>query len=137
MFFQSLVVKQRQRTSTTVGPFLFVCAIALTAMALNSCGSPRIGGLHLAYVTLAAADRVAGYTVDSSGKLSSIPGSPFSGGSSPSAVCIHSSRKFVYVANETGGDISLFMINSSDGALTEGSSRTTAGSSPSSLATDA
>src|SRR5262249_62216411 len=108
------------------GRFLFACALALTALALNICGSPRIGDLHLAYATLAGADRVAGYTVDSSGKLSSISGSPFSGGSSPSAICIHSSKKFVYVANETGGDISLYTINSSDGALTEASSRTTA-----------
>ena len=109
---------------------LAVLAIA----ALSDCGNSRIG--HVAYVSFAGANKVAGYKIDSSGKLSVIQGSPFSGGSTPEGVSIHPSKKFVYAANQAGGDISLFGIDSSSGALTESSSRTTAGTNPTALAMD-
>jgi len=106
----------------------------LAIVALSDCGNNRIG--HVAYVNLAGANKVAGYKIGSSGKLSAIQCFPFSGGSTPESVYIHPSKKFVYGSNQAGGDISLFSIDSSSGALTESSSRTTAGTNPTALAMD-
>ena len=110
------------------------CAVSvlLVIAGFVACGSSHVG--HAAYVTLSGGNQVAGYKVDSFGKLTKLTSSPYSGGSSPSAICVHPSKKFAYVANGGGGDVSLFTIDASSGALTEASSRTTAGTSPSALA---
>jgi lactonase family protein with 7-bladed beta-propeller len=113
------------------------CSLVLAVLAiaiLSDCGSNHVG--HVTYISLAGANQVAGYDANSSGQLSGIQGYPFSGGSFPEGIYIHPSRKFVYVANEGGGDISLFTIDSGSGALTESSSRTTAGTNPSALVMD-
>src|SRR5712692_2887121 len=91
---------------------------------------------HTAYVTLPAANGVAGYRVNNhSGHLTGIFGSPFSTGTSPTSIWVHPSNKFLYVANQ-GGDISLLKIDSRTGALTEVMPRTPAGITPVALAMD-
>jgi len=94
----------------------FSLLLAVIAIAtLSDCGGDHVG--HVGYVSLAGANQVAGYKIDGSGKLSAITGSPFSAGSSPEGLYIHPSKKFLYVANEGEGDISLFTIDSSSGTL--------------------
>jgi 6-phosphogluconolactonase len=113
----------------------FSLLLALLAIdLLNGCSNGHVS--HVAYVTLAGADQIAAYKVDSSGKFSQIKNSPFSAGSSPSGMCVHTSKKFLYVANKNGGNVSLFGVDSSSGALTEASSRTSAGTNPVALAMD-
>src|SRR5215471_9382767 len=109
--------------------------VLLAVGGLNGCGSDKVG--HVAYVTLASGNQVAGYKVDGGGRLSNIAGSPYSGGPSPEGISIHPSKKFLYTANSGGANVSLFKIDSSSGALSEEtSSRTTAGTNPSALAMD-
>ncbi len=92
---------------------------------------------HTAYVTLPGANGVAGFRVNNhSGHLTGIFGSPFSTGMSPASIWVHPSNKFVYVANQSEGNISLLKIDSSTGALTEVMPRTPAGITPVSLVMD-
>src|SRR5260370_2566835 len=65
----------------------FFLLVALLAIAgLTECGTDHVG--HVAYVTLASANQIAGDKIASSGKLSQIQGSPFSAGSSPDSIYI-------------------------------------------------
>src|SRR5229473_607076 len=92
---------------------------------------------HTAYVTLPGSNGVAGFRVNNhSGHLTGIFGSPFSTGASPASIWVHPSNKFVYVANQSEGDISLLKIDSRSGALTEIMPRTPAGITPVSLVMD-
>src|SRR6202043_426662 len=71
---------------------------------------PSAGGN--AYVAVPEANAVASYRVSGSGNLKAVLGSPFSGGTSPISIVVHPSGKFVYTANQCGGDVSLHTVNS-------------------------
>ena len=79
---------------------------------------------------------MVGLRIQSSGAFQSILGSPFVAGNSPSSVIVHPSNKFLFVANQGEGTISLFTINANSGALTEVLPRTPAGTSPIAMAMD-
>ncbi len=108
---------------------------ALSALALLiGCGA---ASSHLGFITLRGSNAVAAYRInDHSAAFTSIIGSPFAAGVSPSSVVAHPSKKFVYVANQTENDISLFNVNNESGVLTEVTPRTPTGFFPSSLAMD-
>jgi 6-phosphogluconolactonase (cycloisomerase 2 family) len=99
-----------------------------------SCGS---SASHYVYATIPAANQVVAYREDpNSGILSPAYGSPYPGGYGAQYVVVHPSNSFLYVANSGENDVSLFTIDGSDGALTEVTPRTTAGTSPTLLAMD-
>ena len=86
---------------------------------------------HLAFVALPTTNSVAAYKVDNNSAIfTNILGSPYPGGTSPSAVLVHPSNRFVYAANQIGNDISLFTVNSTLGSLLEVLPRTPAGLTP-------
>ena len=92
---------------------------------------------HLAFVALPTTNSVAAYKVDNNSAIfTSILGSPYPGGTSPAAVLVHPSNRFVYAANQIGNDISLFTVNSTLGSLLEVLPRTPAGLTPAALAMD-
>lgn len=94
-------------------------------------------GTHTAYVSLPNLNAVAAYRINnSSAAFTNIVGSPYPGGDSPVAVRVHPSSKFVYVANESENDISLFTIDSAIGSLHEVLPRTATGLTPVSLTMD-
>jgi 6-phosphogluconolactonase (cycloisomerase 2 family) len=55
----------------------------------------------------------------STGALTEVPGSPFSGGLIPEQLVFDPTGRFVYVANEQSQDITAFSVDASTGALTE------------------
>ena len=81
---------------------------------------------------------VAGFSIDcETGKLTPVPGSPFTAGSGPSAVAIDPSGKFVYVANLGSNNVSAFLIDQKSGRLSPVSgSPFAAGTFPSAIAVD-
>ncbi len=92
---------------------------------------------HLAFVALPTTNSVAAYKVDNNSAIfTNILGSPYPGGTSPAAVLVHPSNRFVYAANQIGNDISLFTVNSTLGSLLEVLPRTPAGLTPAALAMD-
>ena len=94
-------------------------------------------GTHTAYVSLPNLNAVAAYRINnSSAAFTNIVGSPYPGGDSPVAVRVHPSGKFVYVANQSENDISLFTIDSAIGSLHEVLPRTATGLTPVSLTMD-
>src|SRR2546423_9601551 len=92
-----------------------------------ACGG-RMSSLssHLAYV-VGGQTNVLGLRISSTGAAQPILGSPFVAGNSPSSVVAHPSNKFLFVANQGEGTISLFTIDANSGALTEVLPRTPAG----------
>ena len=98
---------------------------------LAGCGGSSGGGSgsgRNAYVAVPQGNAIAAFRVDSSGDLTRVLGSPFAGGTSPAAIAVHPSGKFVYAANQGGNDVSMFTINSNTGELNEVMPRTPAGS---------
>ena len=94
-------------------------------------------GTHTAYVSLPNLNAVAAYRINnSSAAFTNIVGSPYPGGDSPVAVRVHPSSKFVYVANQSENDISLFTIDSAIGSLHEVLPRTATGLTPVALTID-
>jgi 6-phosphogluconolactonase len=111
---------------------LVLMVLGLTA--LSGCGS---SGTHTAYVSLANSNAVAAYRINnSSAKFTTIVGSPYPAGNSPSSVRVHPSNKFVYAANQSENDISLFTIDSAIGSLKEVLPRIATGLTPVSLLMD-
>jgi 6-phosphogluconolactonase (cycloisomerase 2 family) len=116
--------------------------IAMGLAALVGCGS---GSTHTAYVALPDSNAVAALrikthlnsnsTLDSL-QFTNIVGSPFPAGNSPTAVLVHPSGQFIYVANQSENDISLFTIDSAIGSLQEVLPRTPTGLTPIALAMD-
>jgi 6-phosphogluconolactonase len=129
-----------------------ICLVlfAMWLAPLIGCSSPSIfssgSSSHTAYVTLPNSNAVAALRIKTSVNSSSatsdtvqfttIVGSPFPAGSSPGSVLVHPSGKFVYVANRSENDISLFTINSSIGSLQEVLPRTTTGLTPLAMVMD-
>ena len=104
-----------------------LAAIACLLTTLAACGAGSvttgIGGSKntaaTVYVSLASLNAVAVYRVDSSNKFTSVLGSPFAVGTSPTSVLVHPSNKFIYVVNEGSDSISLLTPDSRTGVLTE------------------
>lgn len=79
---------------------------------------------------------VLGFRIDRlTGKLSPIPGSPFSADVTASAVAIVPSGRFAYVANYGGNNVSAFKINQSNGVMLPIASYA-AGSNPDAVTVD-
>jgi 6-phosphogluconolactonase len=94
-------------------------------------------GTHTAYVSLPNLNAVGAYRINNhSAAFTKIVGSPYPGGDSPTSVRVHPSTKFVYVANQSENDISLFTIDSAIGSLHEVLPRTAAGLTPVALTMD-
>jgi 6-phosphogluconolactonase (cycloisomerase 2 family) len=108
--------------------------IAMALATLAGCGS---SSTHTAYVALPESNAVAAYRVDNhSAHFDAIVGSPYSAGISPSSVLVHPSKRFAYVANQTGNNISLLTIDNTVGSLLEVLPRTPTGLTPVALAMD-
>ena len=73
------------------------------------------------YVANANDNVVAAFTINSSGQLANITGSPFGTGSFPVQLAVDPSGKFLYVSNfeDATGSISAYTIDPSTGALTQ------------------
>jgi 6-phosphogluconolactonase len=118
---------------------LSLAFLGVVLATLAGCGSTNqpFPSSHLAFVALPTSNAVASYHINNStAAFTTILGSPYPGGTSPAAVQVHPSNKFVYAANQIGNDISLFNIDSTLGSLLEVLPRTPAGLSPISLAMD-
>jgi 6-phosphogluconolactonase len=122
-----------------------LASLALAVATLAGCGSSSspnstsspFPSSHLAYVALPTSNAVAAFKINNtSAAFTTILGSPYPGGTSPSSVLVHPSNKFVYAANQIGNDISLFTIDGTLGSLLEVQPRTPAGLVPVSLAMD-
>ena len=111
--------------------------LIFVAMGLATLGGCSSAGTHTAYVSLPNLNAVAAYRINnSSAAFTNIVGSPYPGGDSPTAVRVHPSNKFVYVANQSENDISLFTIDSAIGSLHEVLPRTATGLTPVALTMD-
>lgn len=89
--------------------------------ALGGVGGPPLGGgaitTSILYVTNNGSDNVSGYSINAtSGTLATIPGSPFSNVSGPSAMAVSSNGLFAYVANRRTNNVTAFRV-STEGAL--------------------
>jgi 6-phosphogluconolactonase (cycloisomerase 2 family) len=92
---------------------------------------------HYVMITIPGGNQVGVYREDpNSGILTALLTSPYALGSTsaPQYLVLHPSHKFLYVANSQESDIALFTIL--NGALTEVSPRTLAGTAPTILAID-
>ena len=78
---------------------------------------------------------VSVFSIDpASGALAMISGSPFATGSGPTSIAFEPSGKFAYVANELGGSVSGFSVNSATGAMTALPTTAVAGQFPTTIA---
>jgi 6-phosphogluconolactonase (cycloisomerase 2 family) len=121
----------RKRTSLV---FIAMVFMVLGLATLLGCGS---SSTHTAYVSLPNSNAVAAYRINNrSAAFTTILGSPYPAGNSPASVRVHPSNKFVYVANQSENDVSLFTIDSAIGSLQEVLPRTATGLTPASLLMD-
>jgi 6-phosphogluconolactonase len=73
---------------------------------------------QFAYVANKQSNNISAYTINSSGTLTQITGSPFvSTGNQPDAVLVGPGGNFLYVANSASNDLSVFSINTGTGLL--------------------
>jgi 6-phosphogluconolactonase (cycloisomerase 2 family) len=86
------------------------------------------------YVTNTQSADVSAYSIDASGSLASVPGSPFPAGTSPAAITADPSGRFIYVTDYSQNEIRSFSINS-NGSLSsiQGSPFGPTGVEPSSI----
>jgi 6-phosphogluconolactonase len=99
---------------------LFVAG-SLTGCSSSSSPSTTPGVVNFVYTANAAStpSTVSALASDATtGKLTSISGSPYNTGSASAAVQADPAGKFLYVANRVSGDISGFTITATTGALT-------------------
>jgi 6-phosphogluconolactonase (cycloisomerase 2 family) len=110
---------------------LFLVCVGL-AVGL-SCGKTTSRYLYAAIPT---ASQILVYREDpNSGVLTPLATSPFTAGQGVQSIVIHPSGQFLYAANSSLDNISLFKIDS-QGALTEQTPRTNAGTTPALLVMD-
>jgi 6-phosphogluconolactonase (cycloisomerase 2 family) len=100
--------------------------VCLALAGLISCGSTSSHFVYVALPTTNSGSIAAFREAGSSGVLTAVPGSPFTGGQGTHGIAIHPSNKFLYVTNSNENSVSLFTI-ASDGSLTEVTPRTTIG----------
>jgi 6-phosphogluconolactonase len=112
------------------GVLLLICAGLSTWISCVKTSS------HYLYAAVPASAEIYVYREDpNSGILSELSLSPIAAGLGVESLVLHPSNKFLYAANSSEGDVSLFTI-SSDGALNEVTPRTTVGVAPTVLAID-
>ena len=86
-----------------------------------SCGKTSNGYV---YATIPEPSQIVIYREDpASGVLTALPGSPFAAGPGVTAMALHPSKKFLYTANSSQSDLSLYNV-ASDGTLNEVTPRT-------------
>jgi 6-phosphogluconolactonase (cycloisomerase 2 family) len=99
-------------TPVSGSPFTFFKNAAPRQILLNS------GGTVL-YAALSNLQQVAALDFDpTSGKLSSIQGSPYPAGLLPQSIALLPSGKFLYVGNNGAGTVSKYTVDTSTGGLT-------------------
>jgi 6-phosphogluconolactonase len=83
---------------------------------------------RFAYVANRLSNNISAYSINASGALIQIAGSPFvSTGSQPDAVWVGPGGGYLYVANSASNDLSIFAINTSTGLLSPLSTVATGG----------
>jgi Lactonase, 7-bladed beta-propeller len=88
-----------------------IAASGLPAAYELNCVTVDPSGKYL-YVANSGSSDVSGFTADvKTGRLTSLPKSPFTCGSSPDPISADIGGKFVYVANKNSGSVSVFKIN--------------------------
>jgi 6-phosphogluconolactonase len=113
-------------------------AAALFVICAGPCLFVRCGTTisNYLYAALPGVSEIVAYREDpNSGFLTLLSVSPITAGPSVQSLAIHPSRKFLYAANAGENDVSLFTI-SPNGALTEVTPRTRAGTVPTLLVMD-
>jgi 6-phosphogluconolactonase len=84
-------------------------------------GGGTLGGAGttaIVYVTNSGSNDVSGYTINSTGALAPVPGSPFNTNiSKPSAVVVSSNGFFAYVANSDTNKVLAFRVSTDGGLL--------------------
>ncbi len=109
--------------------------VGLSAATWTGCGATSN---HYVFATIPATNQVVVFREDpNSGVLTVLVNGPFTTGIAPAAILLHPSGKYLYVANSGEGDVSLFSIAPSTGALTELSRTRTKGSTPELMVMDA
>lgn len=112
------------------GTLLLICVSLVTWV---SCGKTSS---HYLYAAIPTANEIFVYREDpNSGILTQLSLSPIAAGLGVQSLALHPSKQYLYAANSTEGDVSLFTI-SSDGALVEVLPRATVGTAPTTLAID-
>jgi 6-phosphogluconolactonase (cycloisomerase 2 family) len=126
-------LRNRQCLLWTIAAF----AVVLTGLSI-SCGSsssPKSAS-HNAYVTLPQTGSVGLLRINNStGAITVGSQTPPVEGNSPTGLALHSSKKFLFVANSAANTISVFNL-ASDGTLTLGGTPTPAGSGPRGMVLD-
>src|SRR5207248_1909214 len=112
-----------------------VVTLLIAALGIGCGSSTPKGGGNPAYVRVRGTNRVFVYTLNGGGGLKAVSKSPFVTGTSPSAVAVHPSGKFVFVANSADSTVWVYTVDST-GGLTQ-ASQTTVGLNPSALVIDA
>ncbi|THJ18775.1 MAG: lactonase family protein, partial [Nitrospira sp. CG24B] len=103
--------------------------LALPLLLLTGCpsggggdgGFGNGGGIssRIAYVANSGSNNVSGYMIATTGALTTISGSPFSGVTAPSAITVSANSAFVYATNQGGANtVSAFRVNGTTGELT-------------------
>jgi len=111
-------------------------ALFLVCTGLALCVSCGKSSNNYLYAAIPTASEILVYREDpNSGALTPLSSSPFSAGPGVQSIAIHPSKQFLYAANSSENDISLFVI-SSTGGLTEVTPRTPAGATPAFLVMD-
>jgi 6-phosphogluconolactonase len=112
------------------GVLLLICAGITTWI---SCGKTTN---HYLYAAIPGTNQILAYREDpNSGILVQLALSPIAAGLGVESLAVHPSNQYLYAANSTESDVSLFTI-SSDGALNEVLPRATVGVAPTLLAMD-
>jgi len=105
-----------------------ILALALLSLSCGSSTVNRIGPNHSAYVTLPKNGSVALLNIDgATGTMTMVAQTPQTVGTTPIALALIPSKKFLYAINALGNSISIFNVNSSDGTLTLSATPTPAG----------
>jgi 6-phosphogluconolactonase len=114
------------------------CTLAILLAGLSvSCGSSSSSSSasHNAYVTLPAGSVRLLHINNSTGAITIGAQTPPVQGATPTGLVLHSSKKFLFVANSDANTISVFNV-ASDGTLTLSGNPTPAGSGPRGMALD-
>jgi 6-phosphogluconolactonase len=90
------------------------------------------------YVANAGGDNIAGFSVDGNGVLSpTVPATTSLGvGAAPSALILHPTQAWLYVANSGSGAIWRYKVNITDGSLFDGAGPYAVGTNPQDLVID-
>jgi 6-phosphogluconolactonase len=115
----------------TLGKYITAIATLLAFGLCVGCGSS--GGNHALYLISPSSNQVAAYSI-SGGSLNQL-GNTASTGTTPMALAVPKSNKFLYTANYGSNDISMFTIQS-DGSLSSSATTITTGLRPVSIAID-